>query len=385
LTGLGVGAAAAAAILLAVGAAAGWPAVVIAGAGTALGVLLSLAYVSRRPRLAIERQVEPARVQKGSAAVAVVHATNLSRRPLAPVTMEQRVGDEPVALRLPRLRRGEAVLRSYRLPTWRRGEFEIGPVEVAKADPLGLCRTVLALGEPQSIAVHPRLLQLTPLPAGRSRHLEGPSSDMSPQGSITFHRLREYVAGDDLRTIHWPSTARTGTLMVRHNVDTAQPYTVVLLDVHPSSYSAETFEEAVDVAASVATSMSGGVAPVQLRTTAGERMGGPAQRDPRPLVDHLTGVAPSEEGSLDAQLAVLRRDRGGTALVVVTGKLTDATVPAVSTLRRRFDRVVLASLAAGRVPGAAYPGVTVLAAATADGVARAWAAAVARSWVAGWR
>jgi len=385
LTRLGAGAAVTAALLLAVGAAAGWPAVVVAGAATATAVLISLAYVSRRPRLDIERQVEPARVQKGSAAIAVVHATNLSRRTLAPLVMEQRVGDEPVALALPRLRRGEAVLRSYRLPTGRRGEFEIGPVEVAKADPLGLCRTVVALGRPQSIAVHPRLLHLTPLPAGRSRHLEGPSSDMSPQGSITFHRLREYVAGDDLRTIHWPSTARTGTLMVRHNVDTAQPYTVVLLDVDPSSYSAETFEEAVDVAASAVTSMSGGVAPVQLRTTAGDRLGGPAQRDPRLLVDHLTGVMPSEQGSLESQLAVLRRDRGGTALVVVTGRLADSTVPAVASLRRRFDRLVLASLASGRPPGAAYPGVTVLSAATADGVARAWAAAVARSWVAGWR
>jgi uncharacterized protein (DUF58 family) len=372
VTRLGAGAAAAAAVLLAVGAIAAWPAVVVVGAGTAMAVVAALGYVTRRPRLAIERQVEPARVQKGAAAVAVVHATNLSHRSIAPLTVEQRVGDQPVTLRLPRLRRGEAALRTYRLPTGRRGEFEVGPVEVVKADPLGLGRTVLALGSPQRIAVHPRLLALAPLPAGRSRHLEGPSSDLSPQGSITFHRLREYVAGDDLRAIHWPSTARTGNLMVRHNVDTAQPYTVVLLDLRPQSYTERTFEEAVDVAASAVASLSGGVAPVQLRTTTGERLGGFAQRDPRPLVDHLTTVVPRQDGSLASQLALLRRDRGGTALVVVTGQLGAATGPAVAALRRRFDRVVLVSVAARRVPAAAYTGVTVLAGADADAIARAW-------------
>src|SRR6185437_9806160 len=106
------------------------------------------------------------------------------------------------------------------------------------------------MGGPQQIAVHPRILRLQPLPTGVSRYLEGPSSDSSPQGTVTFHRLREYVVGDDLRTVHWPSTAKVGQLVVRHNVDTAQPYTVVVLDVDPARYSPETFEEAVDTAAS---------------------------------------------------------------------------------------------------------------------------------------
>src|ERR1700689_1647638 len=144
---------------------------------------------------------------------------------------------------------------------------------------------------------------------------------MSPQGTVSFHRLREYVLGDDLRTVHWPSTARAGKLVVRHYVDTAQPYTVVLVDLNPAVYSPETFEEAMDVTASIAASMSAGRAPVQIRTTAGERAGGPAHRDPAALVDYLTDLAPSSAGSLSGQLLPLRRDRGGSALVVVTGML----------------------------------------------------------------
>ena len=79
-------------------------------------------------------------------------------------------------------------------------------------------------------------------PTGQTRHLEGPSSDTSPQGNITFHRLREYVAGDDLRLVHWRSSARAGRLLVKHNVDTSQPYTVVIFDQRPSLYTEESFE-----------------------------------------------------------------------------------------------------------------------------------------------
>ena len=194
---------------------------------------------------------------------------------------------------------GEQGLRTYRLPTSQRGVYEIGPVEIPGADPFGLCRTRAALGTPQRIAVHPRLLAMHPLPTGISRNLEGPSSDASPQGSVTFHRLREYVVGDDLRNIHWPTTAHVGKLVVRHNVDTAQPYTVVLTDLDPLRYSAETFEQAIDVTASLVTSMAVGKAPVQLRVTNGDHLGGPTQRDPTPIVDYLTELGPDSQGSLD--------------------------------------------------------------------------------------
>lgn len=349
-----------------------WAAVVVLGVGILVLVAASLAYVLRRPRLAIERQIEPSRVEKGSPAIALVHATNLSRRTLGSVVIEQRVGPTPMRAVLPRLHPGESSLRSYRLPTTKRGVYDIGPVEVTRADPLGLCRTVQRLGQPQRVAVHPRVLSLSALPTGTSRNLEGPSSDTSPQGSITFHRLREYVVGDDLRTVHWPSTARIGKLVVRHNVDTAQPYTVVVTDLRPAVYSAETFEMAVDVTASVLVSMSAGKAPVQLRTTSGTHLGGPAQRDPRPLIDHLTEVGADESGSLSRELLRLRRDRGGTALVVVTGRLDAETLPEVAALRRRFDRVLVASIVTQLTRTPTFPGVAVLAATSADELAQAW-------------
>ena len=372
MTPVGIGTALIGAALTALGWAARWPALVVLGVGMLVLTLGSLAHVLRRPRIALDRAVEPPRVEKGTPAIAVVQATNLTRRTLAPLAIEQRLGDTSVRALLPRLRGGEQGLRAYRLPTSGRGIYEIGPVEVPKADPFGLCRTVQRMGAPQRIAVHPRVLDLHPLPTGVSRHLEGPTSDASPQGTTTFHRLREYVIGDDLRTVHWPSTARAGKLVVRHNVDTSQPYTVVLTDLTPERYSAETFEEAIDVSASLVVSMAAGKAPVQLRLTNGDRLGGAAERDPTPLVDYLTDVRPDPAGSLEAQLDRLRRDREGTALVVVTGRLKLEELPKIASLRRRFDRVVVTTIVERPEPMPVNPGLTVVAAESAAELARAW-------------
>ena len=353
---------------------------VVLGGGILAIVVASVFHVVRRPRVGIVRAVEPAKVQKGSPAIALIHATNLSRRALAPLPIEQRLGDVAVRAFLPRLRRGEEALRTYRLPTSQRGLFEVGPVEVPRADPFGLCRTVQRMGAPQRLAVHPRLLRLHPLPTGASLNLEGPSSESSPHGSITFHRIREYAVGDELRKVHWPSTAKTGKLMVRHNVDTAQPYTVVVLDLDPDRYSKQTFEEAVDVVASVLASLSAGKAPVQLRVTTGDRLGGPFQPDASLLVDYLTEVKPEPDAtsSLQNELMLLRRDRGGTALVVVTGVLEPPVLPAAAALRRRFDRVIVASISDRESPVPAHPGLTVVAASDANELARTWNTRVAR-------
>jgi uncharacterized protein (DUF58 family) len=378
LTAFGIGAAVAGLALAIGGWVARWPSVVVLGAGLLLLIAGSLVFVMRRPRLALERAVEPPRVEKGLPAISVVHVKNLSWRTLAPIAIEQRLGDMPIRALLPRLRKGQAGLRTYRLPTFRRGVYDVGPVEIPRADPFGFCRTVQRMGEPQRIAVHPRLLSMHPLPTGITRNLEGPSTDASPQGTITFHRLREYAVGDDLRMVHWPSTARLGKLVVRHNVDTAQPYTVVLTDLDPSRYSEETFEEAIDVTASLVHSMSVGKAPVQLRLTNGDRIGGPSQRDPLPSIDYLTEVRAGGDGSLEAQLVLLRRDRGGTALIVVTGRLDPNTLPMIAALRRRFDRVVVVSMVpeAMRVP--VHPGLTIVAARSAHELAQAWNTRVSR-------
>jgi uncharacterized protein (DUF58 family) len=350
----------------------GWTAFDIVGVGLLAVVVLGLAAILRPSRLAIERQVQPPRVPKGSPAIAFLTFANRGRTTIGTTVASQPFGETHVRTVIPRLRRGERGVRTYRLPTTQRGIFDIGPIEVTRRDPFELFRVSRKHAEPERIWVYPRLLGFRALPAGQRRHLEGPSSDTSPQGNITFHRLREYVVGDDLRLVHWRSSARTGKLVVKHNVDTSQPYSVVLLDERPSRYTAEAFESAVDVAASVLVASAANKAPVELRLTDGTAIGGPRLRDVTPLIDHLTGVVPNTAGSLQAELLRLRRARGGTSLVVVTGVLDAADLPYVAALRRRFERLVVVSIDVDDLPAAQFPGVRVITAADADEACAAW-------------
>jgi uncharacterized protein (DUF58 family) len=273
---------------------------------------------------------------------------------------------------IPRLRGGERGTRAYRLPTRQRGIFDVAPVEVTRQDPFEMFRLSRRHGRPERIWVYPRLLRLRTLRAGRLRYLEGPSSDASPQGSITFHRLREYAAGDDLRLVHWRSSAHAGRLLVKHNVDTSQPYSVVLFDQRPSRYTEESFEQAVDVAASVLVACSADKAPVELRLTDGTVLGGPRVHAVTPLIDHLTGIAADPAGSLQELLLGLRRARGGSTLIVITGELDRGDLPYVAGLRRRFDRLVVVSVDPERRGPVQFPGLRIIAALDADEVCTGW-------------
>jgi uncharacterized protein (DUF58 family) len=374
LTKAGLAALIAGALALGLGLWLEWIAFDLVGVGLLVLVLIAMLVVVRPSPLSIDRAIQPPRVPKGSPAIAVLTFANRGRRTVGVTVANQPFGDAMVRTVIPRVRRGERGLRTYRLPTRRRGIFDVGPVEVTRRDAFELFRRSRRYGDVERIWVYPRVLDLRPLPTGQTRHLEGPSSDTSPQGNITFHRLRDYVVGDDLRLVHWRSSARTGRLVVKHNVDTSQPYTTVLLDLRPGRYTAESFEAAVDVAASVLVVSSANKAPVELRLTDSTVIGGPRLRDVTPLIDHLTGVQPHRTGELKSQLLALRRARGGTSLVVVTGVLDTEDLPYVAALRRRFERLVVVSLDTeqhGATP-ARFPGVRVITARDADEAQAAW-------------
>jgi uncharacterized protein (DUF58 family) len=372
MTLFGLGALLAGVAALVTGLTLDWLSFDLLGLGLLAVVVLGFATVARPSRLVIQREIQPPRVPKGSPAIAFLTFANRGRRTVPVAVATQPFGQQRVRTVIPKLRGGERGTRAYRLPTTQRGIFDVQPVEVTRRDSFELFRQSRKHGRAERIWVYPRVLGFRALPAGQTRHLEGPSSDTSPQGNITFHRLREYVAGDDLRLVHWRSSARAGKLLVKHNVDTSQPYSVVIFDQRPSLYTEDSFEQAVDVVASVLVASAVNKAPVELRLTDGTVIGGPRVRDVTALVDHMTGVHADPDGSLQPHLLTLRRTRGGTSLVVVTGELDAADLPYVAALRRRFDRLVVISVDIEPRAPIDFPGVRVIVGKDADAVCAAW-------------
>ncbi|WP_141584178.1 DUF58 domain-containing protein [Actinomadura sp. WMMA1423] len=368
LTPLGWGTAAGSVPLYAAGWWLGYPEpAVLAVAGLA-AVAAALLWTLPRPKLEVGREIAPTRVERGRPAVGVLHVTNKGRGARG-LSAEDAAGGTAVVVEVPRLRPGGTRTVTYRLPTARRGEIQVGPLRLVRADPLRLARRVREYGSPRTLLVRPRTVPLAPLPSGRAHHLDGPTSDRSPAGTATFHALREYVIGDELRHVHWKSSARTGTLMVRQLVDASLPTTAVVLEARPGSWpEPDDFELAVDAAASVAAGAASAGFPVRILTGEGQiadTRGGPD--DVEVLLDRLTAVRTREtpRSAVDA----VRSLRAGGSLVVVTPD--GAELARVASVRARFDRIVVLRVRPA-APAAAPPGVQLVDFADLDALAEAW-------------
>lgn len=369
-------------MFFAAGIALGYVELVVLAVAALLAVLGGVLVTLPSPRIGVRREIAPAKVARGEPAVGVVAVSNAGRRRRGGLQAVDVVGSSSVTVDVPSLPAGGTRTVSYQLPTGRRGKIPVGPLQLVRADPLGMARRVTPCGETESLLVRPRVYGLPMLPAGRARHLEGSTSDNALSGTATFHSLREYVPGDDLRHIHWRSSARLGTLMTRELVDASRPHTTIVVDVRPRAYGgdaalasdsagAATFELAVDAVASIAVAAGRHSYPVRILTTAGpfvETKGG--RGDVGTLLDQLALLDPNPEGSLAGAFDVLRRSRTGGALVVVAGDADPMELGRIRPLRSRFDRIVTVHVRPGE---GAHPGVgTVIAAASPEDLVAGW-------------
>lgn len=369
LTPLGWGVSGASILLYAAGAWLGYPELAVLATGGLVAVLLALTWTLPQPRLDVRREIAPLKVEREQPAVGVLHVAHAGRGLHTGLSATDTAGDTTVDVRIPRLHAGRTRTVNYRLPTHRRGEIPVGPLRLIRGDPLGLARRVRAYGDPVTLLVRPRTVALPLLPSGRAHHLEGPTTDRAPAGTATFHALREYVIGDDLRHVHWRSSARTGTLMVRQLVDASLPQTTIVLDTRPDVYrDPDDFELAVDVAASVAVGAARLNFPVRILTGQGrlvETRGGP--EDVQQLLDRLSFLQPAD--SPHTAIDVVRRVRAGGSLVVVTGGENELT--GVGAVRRRFDRAVCLRIRPQH-PSPPLPGVSVIDLDGLDALAARW-------------
>ncbi len=321
------------------GVALGFPELTVAGFALLLLVAAAVAWILRPPHLSVARQVEPVRVRRDSPALGLVRIANTGRRRAPRVTVEDPAGSHVVALDVPALAPGQVYESTYRLPTDRRGVFEVGPLVVAQTDPFGLLARRRPIGLAVRLWVHPRS---HPVPASRSGtniEMDGPMDDTAPEGSIAFQGLRPYVVGDNLRLVHWRTTARTGTLMVKKHVDTNRPQVVVLLDDRAGSYPwNQSFEEAVEVTASLLEQAVRSGAPVRLETVSGS-VTNFVPNDARDALDVLAGLGTEAAGDFVRAVLLLEGEWGGSAAVLVTGEQFDDDPASLDRLAGRYRRV----------------------------------------------
>ena len=281
VTPLGWSVIAAAIIALSIGY--GWGLLEIIAIGWGLVVLVSVAalWLIGRGAGEIRLLVPTPRVVVGEPALARLVAANPGRRGFAGVQIELPVGARVFERVLPRLARGTAFDEQFTIPTDRRGIVSIGPARTVRADPIGLMRREIVWSETAELRVHPRTVSISALSTGFIRDLEGfPTRDLT-SSDIAFHALREYVPGDDRRYIHWRSSAKTGTFMVRQFEETRRSRLMILLDLEPGAYLDDAeFELAVGAAASVGARAIRDARSVSFvvsgpRSASGSRLGGP--------------------------------------------------------------------------------------------------------------
>jgi uncharacterized protein (DUF58 family) len=340
----------------------------IAGAIGALALLVAAAaFVVVRPRVQITRTAQPERVTVGEPSWGKLVVRNLSRWPAPTFLAVDRIGGDRVERAVPLVAGGGRHTQRYPIPTRRRGRLPLGPLTVERRDPLGLfCRAQPLAGE-LTLWVYPKVHLARPLPVGTVPDFDGQRA-LTHAGTMAFSSLREYEVGDDPRRIHWKTTARTDQLMVREHVDTTEPNTTIVLDTRRAALAPESFEHAVEVAASVAQAAVRAGRPATLLLPGEAGTGG------TPLLDRLAAVEQQDEDARVLLMTIERAAAGG-ALVVVTGAREPGLVARVAAQRRRFSPVVVVSMAspADAVPPVRRrPGMAILTAVTGSEAVAAW-------------
>jgi uncharacterized protein (DUF58 family) len=347
VTARGFGLLAAGVVLLGAGYRFGYPELAVLGLAALVAVAGAVAFVAWRPRLSVRRTADPDRVTRGSESLITVAIGNASRLFGASLLARDRLRPGgTVAVPLVRLRPGRTSEVTYPVPTERRGVIAVGPLEISRRDPFTLARATRRYGGSTTVWVRPRVHPIAAVPVGLSRSLDG-RVDRVPYGSITFAALREYVVGDDLRRVHWRTSARVGELMVRENVDTSLPRVVILLDdragAHvPGAGGESTFEAACEGAASVIVAAAREDVQIELSTVTGETAAG-AGLGVAPLLDLLAEVDPVPAAGpdpLEAAVARLRNRRSGDTLLYLTGPPDPDDLGRVASLRGAYPSII---------------------------------------------
>lgn len=215
-------------------------------------LVVAVIYLVGRSAYGIELVVARPRVVVGDPASAAIVVRNAGRRRNFGTVVEIPVGIRIADAAVPSIARGDEFRHEFDVPTEHRGVVPIGPVRTVRADPVGMVRRELVWTGVSELFVHPRTIAIPSTSTGLIRDLEGKATRDLTNSDVSFHALREYVPGDERRYIHWKSTAKTGTYMVRQFEETRRSRLVVALSLSVGDYAGGAeFEMAVSAAGSL--------------------------------------------------------------------------------------------------------------------------------------
>lgn len=286
----------------------------------ALVLVLAVPFVLGGHHVSAELHLARNRVVVGERANGSLVVANTTRHRILPLTIQLPVGPTTADFDLPSLHGLERHEELFAIPTSKRAVLDLGPVLAVRADPLWLLRRDQTLTDPDVLHVHPRTVPIGSSSSGFIRDLEGKTIRKISDHDVAFHALREYVPGDDRRFIHWKTSARTGTLMVRQFEETRRAHLMLVLSTRLDDYATdEEFELAVSAAASLGTqTLRDGHTLSQMTSTTHLR-----SEHPVVLLDQLSGV--DYEGMVPRLSETVRRlgseVSGASVAVFVTGSL----------------------------------------------------------------
>ncbi|MBB3665050.1 Uncharacterized conserved protein, DUF58 family, contains vWF domain [Prauserella flava] len=276
----------------------------------ALPLLAAALAAASKVRIGARRTVTPERVPAGGDGDVCLDLWRTGRLPAGEILLEDRLppplGPRPrfVVERLPH----HPVTLRYPIRPGMRGVHRIAALRATITDPFGLCEVERDLAAPSPVVVVPRVTPLRGRPggAGTGGVDSGSNRHHAGQGDPDV-MVRQYRTGDDMRKVHWRSTARRDEIMVRVEERPWRGGTTVLLDRraaahHGVGHPDGSLEWAVEFAASVCVHLSGSGSPVRLADERGDVLAdlpdgaGPAGGGV--VLDALAALQPAHERDL---------------------------------------------------------------------------------------
>ncbi|KAB8185536.1 DUF58 domain-containing protein [Microbispora catharanthi] len=307
----------------------------------AMPLIASMVVARTRYRLASARRLSPARVQAGEDSTVTLRLENVTRLPtgllLVEDTLQYALGTRPRFV-LDRMESRGVREIDYKVSSDLRGRFPIGPLSVRIADPFGLVELTRSFTVTDTLVVTPEVVPLPPVRLSGEYSGGGDSRTRSVAAAGDDDVApREYRQGDDLRRVHWRSTARRGELMVRREEQELQSRGALLLDTRRHAHRGEgprsSFEVAVSAAASIGVHLSAEGLALRLVTDQGARHVVDTGQS-WSLLDTLAVIRQSTARSLEHGVGALRQGGGEGLIIAVLGALDPEEARALAQLRR---------------------------------------------------